>query len=196
MLFVYICFGSYVCVDILPVLVIAVWEWWWYGGKTLDYWIFSINQKFLGPNLTHSKNLFLSCSRLLTRFRQSIQNEFCLSVVEIFPQYGLKIWIYVIWWLAVVSDWIGTWVENYTKCAKQTVHTWALHKLTHIHRSYHMWIQGLEYTMYITLMRSKPKGTVLPTCHSFILVLTLRLLSAGGPDINYLYQCTVTRRSG
>ena len=26
--------------------------------------------------------------------------------------------------------------------------------------------------------------------------LTLRLLSAGGSDINYLYQCTVSRRSG
>ena len=26
--------------------------------------------------------------------------------------------------------------------------------------------------------------------------LTLTLLSAGGPDINYLYQCTVSRRSG
>ena len=31
---------------------------------------------------------------------------------------------------------------------------------------------------------------------AIILFLTLRLLSADGPDINYLYQCTVSRRSG
>ena len=69
----------------------------------------------------------------------------------------------------------------------QTEHTWVYNVRQFIHR------HSAESTNKFNCVQTRKHFS---NNQSTEKLLTLRLLSAGGPDITYLYQCTVSRPSG
>ena len=85
----------------------------------------TVDQEVVGSNPTHCRNL-VSVVRSLSGFTQPIrENEYQLSVAGVLHiELGLKIRVYVLRCLVVVSECTGAWVENDTRPArhKQYIH--------------------------------------------------------------------------
>ena len=103
----------------------------------------TVDQEVVGSNPTHGGNL-ISVVRSLSGFTQPIRyNEYRLSVAWVLHiELGLKIWVYVLRWLAVVSDCTGVRVENDTRPARHKQYTHE-HRIYSPYRTTLLWLHGL-----------------------------------------------------
>ena len=103
----------------------------------------TVNQEVMGLNPTHGGNL-IYVVRSLSGFSQPIpQNEYRLSVVGVFHiELGLKIRVYVLRWLSVVSDCTGARVENDTRHARNKQYTYG-HCICPPHHTTLLWLHGI-----------------------------------------------------
>ena len=105
-------------------------------------WTVTVDQEVVGSNPIHDIIKFLSCTRssgLLSPFSKMSTGFWWQGSSTAL---GLKIWIYVPCWFAVVSHCTGSWVENDTPPARHKQYTHG-HRICPPRRTTLLWLHGL-----------------------------------------------------